>query len=401
MNDLEQEARTAWDSAWERLYHPRTSLFYDFVSSYDLARRFDHLPTANEVARQIPNVCGWATGMEDSTISADVMLTAACDRFDVTGEEFLRENAARIFAGLRLCGTTSTAPGLVLRSVSPLDGESHYIETSIDQVTHFVHALWRYDRSPLCTVQERAAMREMIDAVCTRMECFVVKENDYHLCRENGERGMYDKMWNVWQSNPAEVCTVGRLPAAYAVGWHLTGKRRWHELYRSYVREAAELGTKLDPEGYKHCYPLFQHQVSLEVLAAVEEDPALAQEWERQMTTLGSDVGRYARQAFEYVPVDVETFDMGWRDKPLRKWMLDAGYAVAEWPPQMSREFKPLRETGEALLIKLMAGLELNHEDRRCLAHALERVDYGKAFTYAIFYPQAAYWRLRANERAT
>lgn len=402
MDRLEESARTAWRTAWERLYDPRTSLFYDFVSSYDPRKRFDHLPTAEEVARQFPNACGWATGMEDSTISADVMLSAACDRFDVTGEEELREDAARIFAGLKLCGTASSAPGLVLRSVSPFDGKSHYSETSVDQVTHFAHALWRFDRSPLCSDAQRADMRTMIESVCARMERMVVPENDYHCCRETGERGMYDKMWKVWEKTPSEVCTVGRLPSVYAVGWKLTNNRHWFELYRSYAAEAAELGKSLKPEGYKHCYPLFQHQVSLEVLAAVaaaDGDEALETEWRRQMTALGAVVARYARDAFQYEPVDVETFAMGWRGRPLVKWMQDAGYAVAEWPPQVLKEFDFLRHGGEALLIKLMAGLALAAEDRRCLEHSLAAVDYSKLCTYAMLYPQAAYWRWRANAK--
>lgn len=400
MINLECYAKTAWRTAWERLYDSRTSLFYDYVSSYDPARRFDHLPTVEEVARQFPNACGWATGMEDSMISADVMLSAACDRFDVTGQEQLRDDAKRIFDGIRLCGTLSCSPGLVLRSVSPFDGKSHYSETSIDQITHFVHALWRFNRSPLCNEEQRAQMRHMITALCQRMQRMVVPENDYHCCRETGERGLYDKMWNVWQKTPDEVCTVGRLPSVYAVGWTLTGERHWFELYRSYVIQSVELGKKLDPQGYNHCYPLYQHQVSLEVLAGVVgEDDALLNEWKRQMAALGADVARYASDAFKYQPVDAERTNIGWRGRPLRRWMLDAGYAVAERNELVQGEFRMLRHAGEALLIKLMAQMELDAEDRRCLEHALGAVDYNKACTYGMLYPQAAYWRWRANNK--
>jgi len=400
MRNLEKNALAAWRTAWERLYHPKTSLFYDFVSSYDPAHRFDHLPTPAEVVQQIPNACGWGTGMEDSTILADTVLSAACDRFDATQDPAARDDAARIFVGLRLCGTKSKAPGLVLRSISPFDGESYYTETSVDQVTHFVHALWRYDRSPLCTDEARTVMREMVGAVCRRMERYVVAENDFHVCRENGTRGYYDKMWEAWKQNKGELCTTGRLPMVYAVGWKLTGDRHWLGLYRSYARQAVQLARGLEAEigNFQHCYPLFQHQVSLEVLYDVAEKAELKAEWNRQMTKLGSNLGRYTRQIHGYQTADVSSFDLNWRGKPAIKDFLAAGYAIPEWPEELRREFKILRVVGEALFIKLMApDALLNDEERESLACALS-VDYDKAFGYGMLYPLAAYWRLRANE---
>lgn len=395
MRDLTGDAQQAWRVARERLYDARTNLFYDFVSRYEAARRFAHLPTPAEIARQEPNTNGWATGMEDSTISGGVVLAALCDAFAATQDEGLRPLASAVFAGLRLCGTLSSAEGLVLRSVSPIDGRSYYIETSRDQVTHFAHGLWRYYHSPLSTGAERTAMRDMVAALCRRMEHCVVPERDYHIGKENDEPGLVDRMWDV---APHEV---GRLPMVYAVGGDLTADPHWRELYRRFAAPAAALAADLDPAPYQWCYPLFQHQVSLEVLMALEsQDEGLRRQFAARAVDLAAAVGRFARHILDYRPADVEQVDMDWRTRPCRPAFRGSTYGhVAEWPEAMLGEFRPLREVGEALLTRLMApGIALTAEDEDLLERALTGVDYARAFTCGMLYPWAAFWRYRRQQ---
>lgn len=396
---LEPQVEAIWRTVNRRLFHPRTSLFYDFVSSYDEHTRFDHLPTPDEIGRQLPNTNGWATGMEDSTITAGVLLAAMCDRYDATGDlDGVRPDARRIFAGLRLCGTLSDREGFILRSVSPQDGKSHYIETSRDQLTHFAHGLWRYYQSPLSDEEERASMRRMIASLCRRLERYIVSERDFHFCMEDDEPGLVDTMWNVM---PHEV---GRLPMIYAVGWRLTGDGHWYDLYHAYVSDALHQAGDLDLAIYDSCYALFQHQVSMEVLASVpDQDSALGAPWRDRMRSLAESIGsRYTDQLDAYQSVDVTHLDMNWRTRPARELPETQGSAygkVAAFPAAMrDHEFRPLRESGESLLIRLMDGRDrLSDADVSVLTRALTEVDYGRTFTYAMCYPLAAYWRYRAN----
>ncbi len=388
IESLEPLAEKAWGMVWSRLSHERTSLFYDFASSTEHDLRFEYFPTQGDIARQVPNPNGWGTGMEDSTITGGVLLACVCDRYDATKDlETLRPAAARIFAGLHLCGTKSRAEGFVLRSVSPQDGASYYIETSRDQLTHYAHGLWRYYHSPLSTERERAMMRDLIAALCRRLERYIVPERNYHFCKENDEPGRYDKMWNV---DPHEVA---RLPMIYGVGWELTGDEHWNKLYRSYVGEALKQAATLRPDEQDWCYALFQHQVSLEVLASLSgETEEMRKAWSQQMCQLGQSLARYVRTIRDYAPIDLAQLKRELREPTL---VDDGGYMCNEVPAlKMER---PLRELGEALLIKLMANLALDEEDVRHLSYALTAVDYEKAFCCYMLYPQAAYWRYRAN----
>lgn len=389
-------AERAWKTGWERLYAAETSLFYDFVSRYEPDHRFDHLPAPAEIARQFPNSNGWATGMEDSTINGGVMLAAICDRFAATGDRELHAAASKVFRGLELCGTLSAVPGFVLRSVSPLDRTSHYTETSRDQVTHFVHGLWRYFHSGLSKAHERKRISELLQAVCVLMGKRVTVVNGYHIGKENGEPGKVDAMWDVM---PHEAC---RLPMVYAAAWDVTRDSRWQTMYRGYAREAVRQAQTLDTRRYSAAYPLFQHQISLELLAAVaDREPDLQAEYHRLMGMVATGSERFLNALSTYQPCSATDLDLNWRHWDVRQSYVDSGYGrVPEWPQGFrEREFAPLRQTGEALMIQLMApGKGLTPAQLETLEALVTRPDYDLTFTYAMLYPAAAFWRQAAAE---
>ncbi|MGB3121812.1 MAG: hypothetical protein WBE58_23505, partial [Verrucomicrobiales bacterium] len=134
----------AWEVTWNRFYLPQVQTFGDYLSSYESGREQAHLPTAEEVKRQYPNPCGYSTGMEDGAILGGAMLSLLCDRFAATRDESLRQKAVNVFAGLYRCATVHGVRGFVARNVCPEDARSTYLNSSRDQVTHFVHGLWQY-----------------------------------------------------------------------------------------------------------------------------------------------------------------------------------------------------------------------------------------------------------------
>ena len=393
MNELHARAVHVGEVAWNRFFHTGTSLLYDYVSDYDPDHRFDHLPTVDEIGRQEPNTNGWGTGMEDSAINGGVLLAALCDRYAATEDTSLHNAAAGLLNGLELCGTQSGVEGFVLRSVSPWDRKSFFIETSRDQLTHFAHGIWRYARSPLSTKDECLRMRRLIALLCHRLEKKIVAENGFCFCKVNGDRGLVDKMWEV---SPHEA---PRLPMIYAVGWELTGDDHWHTLYRRYVRHALKQAQTLKVSNYDWCYALFQHQVSMEVLHAIEkEDPILQRGWREEMERIAAGITPYLTKMEQYVAADVRDVNMDWRTRPSRNVV--SGYGpVPIWPQAMLQEFRPIREVGEALLIKLVCpDGNLSEEELSWLTLGLNKIDCDKAFTYAMHYPPAAYWRLAANQ---
>lgn len=380
---LRAKAEEAWRAAWDRFYDDRTHLFYDYVCSYDPQKRLAALPTSQETRRQYPNPNGWGTGMEDCAISGGLMMSMVCDRFEATQDARLRPFAEKVFAGLALLGTLSPSEGFVIRGVSPADGRAHYCESSRDQYTWHVYGLWRYYHSPLSQPAEKATIRRIITAICSRLERNVVAANDYRIGKETGAfDGLVDKMWE----NAAHE--VARLPMIYAIGADLTGDRRWKDLACRYSPEAA---AKSKEESTKIPYALLQQQVSLEALYQLEESPELRRQWRETMRVVADRAQVFLGKCLKYQAPTVSEFYFDWRTWPLHKSSI---YQVPTRPDAIVTEGRTIREPAEAALAQLFCPQpSLNPEQLGLVKQMIAQVDYARVVYFGHYYTQAVYWR--------
>jgi hypothetical protein len=383
-HQLFDQAERAWRISWERYFRSETNLFYDYLSSKEPAHSQDHLPTVEEVQRQVPNTCGWGTGMEDSAISAGVWMATICDRFEVTGDDAMKGWADKVWAGMALLMKVSKSPGFLPRSVCLADGESHYINSSRDQYTHYCHGLWRFYHSPLADDAQRAAMRVIIADICTRMERNVVPEKDYSLCREDDTPGLVDKMWEVWHHEWA------RLPMIYAIGWDLTGDKHWREMVRRYAWDAVRHSAP--PPVNQSAYALQQAVFSFEPLVAIErEDAELRAAWLEIMHLYADAMQAYTGQCLAYQPADRAGLVMDWRK---REMVQIENVSCPRWPEQVLQEMKTVREPAEAILSQLMVpDRPLPGEQADLLQRLILQTDFDDSLLYGLFYVVAAYWR--------
>lgn len=381
----------AWDMAWSRFYLDKVQTFADYLSSYEKGKEQAHLPTADEVKRQYPNPCGYGTGMEDGAILGGAMLSILCDRFAVTGDEQLRDRAASAFAGLHRCVTVHGVRGFVARNVCPQDGTGVYINSSRDQVTHFVHGLWQYYHSPLSTDLTRQQTRTILADVAERMIEFVTPENDYDFCRADGKRCPLGicRMWNV------QAHEAARLPMIYAAAWDVTRDERYRKMWRQYVVEATEQSASPDP--HKPAYAFLQMQCSLELLHHLETEPALKETLHARM----AHVSELALKRFTWVagkiasksPEEMRMLGPDWRKVAV--WKDQKGYQVPQWGPY--REIWHLtREAGESALVLLMSKPEtLSAEQKAGLQKMILETDYLHNSSCGILYHLATYWKAR------
>ncbi len=383
----------AWDAVWNRFYLDKVQTFADYLSSYEKGLEQSHLPTADEVKRQYPNPCGYGTGMEDGAILGGAMLSVLCDRFAVTGEAQLRDRAASVFAGLRRCVIVHGVRGFVARNVCPQDGTSVYINSSRDQVTHFVHGLWQYYHSPLSTDLTRQQTRTILADVAERMIEFVTPENDYDFCRADGTRCPLGicRMWNV------QAHEAARLPMIYAAAWDVTRDERYRKMWRQYVVEATEQSASPDPN--KPAYALLQMQCSLEVLHDLEPDAALkvtlqarmAHVRDLAMKRFNSTAAKIATKS----PEEMRMLGPDWRKVAV--WKDQKGYQVPQWGPY--REIWHLtREAGESALVILMINPgTVTPEQKGALEKMILQTDYLRNSSCGLIYHLAAYWKARRH----
>lgn len=135
----------AWEMVWGKLWYPGTKLFYDYIpNTGDIIA---DLPTLEEIAHSIPNPNGWQTGMEDAMLNAGNMMECLISRWKLLGDEESQRRAKEVFAGMCNCADQGRSPGFLPRSLSPIDGKSHFINSSRDQYTHFILGAWLYFNS--------------------------------------------------------------------------------------------------------------------------------------------------------------------------------------------------------------------------------------------------------------
>ena len=279
------EMAAVLDQAWERArtvyYSPKTRLFYASPVDRVISARF----FTNGFLDPDKNKAGYGWGMEDCTIFGGVALSMLVDRYEVTKAPEVTALARNVFDGLKRCATVHGVPGFVARGVCIDDGRSICITSSRDQVTHFVHGLWRYYHSPLCQEDTKAEIRDLLGQVADRMIRHVTPENDYDFLRADGSRDPRGicRMWNV---QPHEIA---RLPMIYAAAWDVSRNEAYFRLYREYVGPAVEQSLALDslpPAQVKATMPtytLLQMQTSFELLYALETEEVAKQKIARAM----------------------------------------------------------------------------------------------------------------------
>ncbi len=279
------EAREVLDRAWERTrtvyYSPKTHLYY--VSPVDRvvpARVFEDGFLDPDKGK-----LGYGSGMGDCTIFGGVLLSMLADRYEVTTDKALATLAHDAFEGLKLCATVHGVPGFVARGVCIEDGKSICITSSRDQVTHFVHGLWRYYHCALCDEATKAEIRTLMEQVADRMIRNVTPDNDYDFLRADGSRDPRGicRMWNV---RPHEAA---RLPMVYAAAWDICRKETYFRLYREVVEPAVDQSLTLpslpqaEINAWMPTYTLLQMQTSLELLYELETDEELKAKIARAM----------------------------------------------------------------------------------------------------------------------
>ncbi|MDR2622663.1 MAG: hypothetical protein LBC48_08830 [Dysgonamonadaceae bacterium] len=383
-NPVVENMTLAWNLTWERFYHPRTSLFYDYLSSYEKGKELSHLPTAEEVKRQYPNRYGYFTGMEDGMILGGTMLCTVIDRYEVTHEDHLKESAAKVYLGLKHCATQHGIPGFIARNFCVEDGTSFYHSSSRDQYTHCIHGLWRYYRSALSDEAAKTEIRKIFSEVADRMQRNVTPKNNFNALNADNKE---DPLMRMWNTMPHEAA---RLPMIYAAAWDVTGDDRYYKLYRQYLADAIEQSKKMGTYQMMSVI-IVQAQASFELLYQLETDPVLKEELKKLKHTTSTRCLQMASDQMEKIrQMDAEKraiLPPNWRNVPMN----------SESYPQLG-EFRKvntlLREIGASLLVVFMSDAPEQREEARKLVEEMAlSMDYQRFSSSGIIFHLAAYWK--------
>lgn len=257
----------AWARVMNKFYSPKTGNIY--------------ITTPNKVspAKDFPNgllkkELGYGVGLEDCAIIGGVALSGLVDKWLVTNDKTVRSDAEKVARGLLNLATAHPYKGFVARGICVEDGKSICNLSSRDQVTHWMHGLYRFYASGLANDKFKAEIRAVFADVADRMSRNVTKENNWNFLQADGSKDPKG-ICKMRETHPHEAA---RLAMVYALAWKVTGSGRWEKLYRE-VREEALVGScslgtapssvvkNLMPD-----YTLIQMNTSLEAILEVEEN---------------------------------------------------------------------------------------------------------------------------------
>ncbi len=396
---IEAKVQTAWDFSFEKLFCEKTNLFYDYLHTANSS--IEYLPTPEEIAANCPNPCGWGTGMEDSALNGGSAMEGIIARFEATGDENMKALAKKVFKGLYTLASVSKDKGFLARSVSPIDGKSHYIDSSRDQYTHWIYGAHRYYNSSMSSEEEKAQIKQVLVWFAEKAERDVTEENGWYLLREDGRAGVVSRMYG------DRLCghETHRLPMIYMAAWEVSGDKHWLDKYNEYRDWATEyLEEHIEEEKTRAwSYPLLQMQYSLRLLYDCEPDNAYKLRYGKLLNEIGSIVEQYMDKGIEYLP------NLTYRG-PIGNWRYDAPFnmlyffhGAAYFLPKVYEDnmlARMMRNFSEAYIIKALApNCKLSESEENKLIQMCETLDFNKSEGYWPLLFACAYWVLREKDK--
>lgn len=358
----------------EALFSEKTFLIYDHV----LRGRETDFPSAEEIALSYPNPCGYSTGMEDGMINGATTLDACLIRYVLEEDALAAAFAKKIVKGMLDCAFTAKSEGFLPRAVSPLDGKSHYPDSSRDQYTMFAFAMHRYMATPFCTEAERERIAHATSAIARRAERNVTKKNDYDMLTDDGGPSLVTTLWGDSLGNHEYL----RLPMLYLVAFEASGDAHWWRKYQE-IREIA-FGRSLPMGRCWAFYTLQQMQASLLVCHDVDSDEA----WKARYLSLMNTVADYAEQCVSAVRERMEAHSNynapqpSFRTLPMQRAerFIARGYEDARSVLRKdSGEFFLLQDCAQlSIITKLVPHRPSCQAVARLLFDAFEKIDLSK-----------------------
>ena len=270
--DLSTLVDSGWSACLAKFWSPKTSLVYTCPpEKVRPASRFDDGIGYFRFQKGVAGKDCLGEGMADCALICGTALSGLVDRYAVRRDSATQEMSAKIARGVLNLATRHGFRGFVARGLCVEDGKSVCSLSSRDQYTHWLHGLFRYVKSGLADEGFRREFVSAVVDVAEYMERRCTPERNWNF-------GMVDG-----SDDPRGICTMwgpnlhpheqARLPMIYGAAWHLTGDRRWADLYEKYIDEALDksLGMADRKEtDVMPCYSLLQAMCAFETILAVE-----------------------------------------------------------------------------------------------------------------------------------
>ncbi|MBL8228690.1 MAG: hypothetical protein JNL98_09445 [Bryobacterales bacterium] len=269
-----------------------------------------------------PRPWGYGSGIEDLAYQNGMFLYALLDAEHTTRDSYLAQTAEQVFRGLQSMSRLSPVPGFVPRGPHP-DGKSYYPDSSLDQHSLYMCALWRWYHSRFATAADKTWIRDMAAKVMRRLE-----KDGWSIQNEDSSKPSHagGTMLNM------DPVTSLLLLQMLAVTHDLTGDPHWKEAFDRFGLEDNGRRWKLldrpvDPErAFRHTMFINQDMLRAETLRRIVREPERRAILLRRLDNFATDM--IACNYFQ-----------AWRRVD---WLGDEGWPDAKQPEVADRYLQPL-----------------------------------------------------------
>ena len=366
----ENKIAQAFQYIEKTLISSKTNIIYD----HNIHKDPNEWPTPDECESSFPNPSGYGTGMEDGMISGGTMLDGCILLYKNAHDKKAADMARRIVSGMLGCAEAAKDEGFIPRALSPIDGKSHYIESSKDQFTLFVFGMHRYYNSSLCSEAEKIKIRDIAVKIAKRAEKNVNAENGYDILCENGAKTINAQMWGDSLGNHEYL----RLPMIYLFAWEVSGIKHFLDLYTALREEA--INRSLPMTSYWHLYAV--HQMQLSARLCYDADPD--KQWRDKILELMKAVNKYILSQTDRIRSllkDKSAYNMP--QAPFRECLMNETPHKKNNLPCQS----PLRPDAEdywtlqdaaviSIIYRMVPGTPIDPDALRLLYEAFDKIDF-------------------------
>lgn len=341
------------------LFDEKTGMIYTFINPATMKPVF---PSVEEVWQSIPNTAGWQTPIEDCCLCGGTSLAAMLLRHQSNPCAETEQSVRNIFRGLKTLASCGRRRGFIARGVLP-DGKTHYMDTSVDQYTHFLFGIWRYFKSPLCSVEDREFIKQKVSDICLQLE-----EDDFYINTEAGSAATFGDIGALRYSRVERVLQV------YAAGWKLTGNAHFEEIYNRLKEEQNGkrmeiLATQFPPSG-ECLYAILQTQMALRCLYEIEPDSKSRAIFREAMSRVASAAAGHCTDytAFGNMPLCNEEYDWrkNWNGRRTDNiWTFYRHLSESGKSRQIEHVNKTVRHSAEAIICLLLSDDSGFHAEAR------------------------------------
>lgn len=229
------------------------------------------------MVKGVPAPHGYGTsagdaGICDTSLFGGQMLYSMLEAYDVQKDTEIEGWARLLFNGMKIIGTASPVPGFIVRGPHPNNRQAYYKDSSMDQHSTYVLALWRYYNSPLATEEDKTFIRDSLDKVATRLE-----KNNWRILWEDDSQEAHAGGGDLTAFHSEAVTLLMLFVGATA---DVTQDKRWKDMYEKFATERDGMRWKVlmpnHPEFRMNAHPLWGQQGSFRThcLYSIEKDPS-------------------------------------------------------------------------------------------------------------------------------